>query len=310
VSLTSFEKAALSSFEPSIERSVPSDEIDRFLDFGLRWSLEASGQARSRQLGADQKGFEIKQDGSPATRLERSIELMAKEMLVEVDPNAALVGEETGGVLPDDGYAVAIDPIDGTWAFLAGIHTYSVTLAVYLDRTPLIGFVASPASGEVGYSARGGSRLLKLGVFGEPNGGFDLPVYRDHGEAVLVNVHPGRRGAKTVDALYNAWSTSQIRMVRSTGGSPAWGLLDASKGRYVYVNLWADTPSTAFDLAAGVLLVRTAGGEVVDLEGDPIEVLGHRGPFVAAIDDDSRNRIVEIVRGSVVDLSQVEGGES
>jgi fructose-1,6-bisphosphatase/inositol monophosphatase family enzyme len=99
-------------------------------------------------------------------------------------------------------------------------------------------------------------------------------------------------------------------MVRSTGGSPAWGLLDASKGRYVYANLWADTPSTAFDLAAGVLLVRKAGGEVVDLEGNPIEVLGHRGPFIAAIDDDSRNRIVEIVRESVVDPFRDEGGES
>jgi fructose-1,6-bisphosphatase/inositol monophosphatase family enzyme len=308
--LTSFEKAALSPFEPSIERSPPFDETDRFLEFGLRWSLKASGQARLAQLQTNENGVEIKQDGSPATTLERSIELMAKEMLVEVDPNAVLVGEETGGVLPDDGYAVAVDPIDGTWAFLAGIHTYAVTLAVYLERRPLIGFVASPASGEIGYSARGRSRLLKLGVFGEPSGGFDLPVYRDHGEAVLVNVHPGRHGAKTVDALYKAWSTSRIRMVRSTGGSPAWGLLDASKGRYVYANLWADTPSTAFDLAAGVLLVRKAGGEVVDLEGNPIEVLGHRGPFVAAIDDDSRNRIVEIVRESVVDPFRDEGGES
>jgi myo-inositol-1(or 4)-monophosphatase len=310
LSLTSFEKAALGPFEPSIERSLPSDELDRFVEFGLRWSLEASGQARLTQLAADQNGFQMKQDGSPATTLERSIELMAREMLFEIDTGAVVVGEETGGALPDEGYGVAIDPIDGTWAYLAGIHTYAVTLAVYRDRTPLIGFVASPASGEIAYSARGGSRLLKLGVFGEPNDGFDLPVYRDHAEAVLVNMHPGRRGAKTVEALYNAWSTSQIRMVRSTGGSPAWGLLDASKGRYVYANLWADTPSTAFDLAAGVLLVRTAGGEVVDLEGSPIEVLGHRGPFVAAIDDDSRNRIVEIVRESVVDLSQEEGGES
>lgn len=310
MSLTNFERASLTAIQPSAERSLPSDEIDKFIDFGLRWSLLASRQARLTQLETGPNGFWFKQDGTPVTALERSIELMAREMLVEYETGAVVIGEETGGVLPDDGYAVAVDPIDGTWAYLAGIHTYAVTLAIYLDRTPLIGFVASPASGEIGYSARGQSRLLKLGIYGEPHGGFDLPVYSDHEEAVLVNLHPGRGGAMSVASMYRAWTMSHIRMVRSTGGSPAWGLLDASKGRYVYANLWADTPSTPFDLAAGALLVRTAGGDVVDLAGNPIDVLGHRGPFVAAVNDDSRNRIIEIIRESLIDPSQDEDGAS
>lgn len=310
MSLNSLEENALSRFEPSTGHSIPSEELDGFLEFGLRWSLRASERVRLAQLVSDQDEVEIKADGSPTTTLERSIELMARDMLSEIPTSACLVGEETGGVLPDHGYSVAIDPIDGTWAYLSGIHTYALTLAIYLDREPVAGFVASPASGEIGYSARRKSRLLKLGVFGEPSHGFDLPVYRDRKEDLLVNLHPGRRAATTIDSLYAAWSRGEIRMVRSASGSPAWGLLDASKGRYVYANLWDNTPSTPYDLAAGVLLVRTAGGDVVDLEGNPIDVLGHRGPFVAAIDHDSRNRIVEIVRESVAETVQNEGGEN
>ena len=85
-------------------------------------------------------------------------------------------------------------------------------------------------------------------------------------------------------------------MMKLTGGSPSWSLLEAAKGRFVYVNLWASKPSDPFDLAAGVLLVRGAGGEVSDLDGNPIDPAAHSGPFVAAIDEAERNNVTDLVR--------------
>jgi hypothetical protein len=44
------------------------------------------------------------------------------------------------------------------------------------------------------------------------------------------------------------------------------------------------------------LLVRGAGGEVVDLEERPIDPVAHRGPFVAGVEPSHRARVVEIAR--------------
>ena len=52
-------------------------------------------------------------------------------------------------------------------------------------------------------------------------------------------------------------------------------------------------------LAAGVLLVQGAGGEVTDLSGTPIDPVGHEGPFIAAVDDAARGQVTELVREAV-----------
>jgi fructose-1,6-bisphosphatase/inositol monophosphatase family enzyme len=83
--------------------------------------------------------------------------------------------------------------------------------------------------------------------------------------------------------------------VRSCGGSPAWGLLEAARGHYVYVNAWAVRPAEPFELAAGVLLVRGAGGEVTDLGGAAIDLVRHAGPWLAAVDAEQRARVAAIV---------------
>ena len=63
-----------------------------------------------------------------------------------------------------------------------------------------------------------------------------------------------------------------------------------------YVNLWGKRQAEAFDLAAGVLLVEGAGGQVTNLDGRPIDPVRHEGAFVAAVDDISRQEVIEIVR--------------
>ena len=59
----------------------------------------------------------------------------------------------------------------------------------------------------------------------------------------------------------------------------------------------------AYDLAAGVQILRAAGGEVMDLRGRPIDAVRHGGPSVAGIDANSRNAVLQILRRVV----KVEG---
>jgi fructose-1,6-bisphosphatase/inositol monophosphatase family enzyme len=248
----------------------------------------------------DVKEVNLKSDGSPVTELDREVEAMVRGALATFHPAAAVVGEEGGGELPNTGLAVAIDPVDGTWAYVSGTGTAATTLAVFKDGVPFLGVIANPSTGEVGYSGREGeARLIRLAVFGEADAAYQLPLAGADPSKVLVNVQPSRKAQPIINSLYAQWSRRRIRAVRSPGGSPAWALLEVAKGRFCYVNLWSDRPAAPFDLAAGLLLVRAAGGEVVGLDGEPIDPVRHAGPFVAGVQATARSALLDIVRGAM-----------
>jgi fructose-1,6-bisphosphatase/inositol monophosphatase family enzyme len=300
VSLNELERSCLAAATRDQEGVILSGEgVDSWIRFGFGLLLESGRQVRAARL-ATFDGVDFKGDGSPVTNLESSVEETVSARLREFAPDAVLVGEESGGKLPDTGFAVAVDPIDGTWAFLGRTENIATSLAVFRDGTPFLGMVSNPATGEIAYATSAGStRNVQLSAFGEGNNAETLPLSASEEGPVLVNVHPGRSGAPLIDCLYEAWASGHVRMVRSPGGSPAWALLDAAKGSFIYVNLWSKRPAEAFDLAAGCLLVQGAGGEVAGLDGSPIDPVSHAGPFVAGVNEDHRRLVIDLVRGGL-----------
>lgn len=300
MTLSELELASLEAFRSGeVAPAARDGTTDAWIGLGIVQLLAAARQLRSARL-ALREHVKLKEDGSPTIVVEQQVEARLAEALAEFAPNAAVVGEETGGVFPTEGVAVAIDPVDGTWAFLTGTETFTITLNIFRDAEPIVGLILNPTTGELGYAARrGGTRLLQLSLFGEPDAAISLPMRRADEAKVLVNIHPSRSAASLVAALYKAWQGNDVQMVRSPGGSPSWALLEAAKGSFVYVNLWAKRPAEPYDLAAGVLLVRGAGGEVTDLGGRPIDATRHAGPFVAGIDAAARAKVSKITRGAV-----------
>ena len=302
--LTTIERAAIDGHRRSLDATPPTDAgaDDVALYLGIRLLLEAGQLVRERRGKTAQAGVTIKEDGSPATEVENQIESRLRSWLSAVGSDAVVVGEETGGVLPSAGTAIAIDPIDGTRAFLAETETYSTTLALIRDGEVVLGMVSNPTVGEIAYATAGGaSRLIRLSTFGEADGASVLERPSTPERPLLVNIHPTQNGADFVNALYSAWGQRDIDMVRSPGGSPAWALVEAARGHFVYANLWSKRPAEAFDLAAGVLIVRQAGGEVSDLDGEPIDALRHRGPFVAGMNPQMVSRVAGLMRGNLGD---------
>lgn len=299
MALTTLESRCLAAFRDA--ETVPSFEYEReaWTAFGLCTLLEAGRLLRAAQVGSAHGGVEHKHDGSPATAVERDVEHMVRERLTKFQPAAVFVGEETGGRLPAAGWAVAVDPVDGTWAFLTGTETYASTLAVFHDGDPVYGFVGNPTSGEVAYAASGGeSRVLRLALFGEPDVSYVLPSAPSADDNILVNIHPNRGGGGVMSTLYAAWGDGKVRAIRSPGGSPSWALVEAAKGHYAYVNLWSKRPAEPFDLAAAAVIVRGAGGDLVGIDDQPVDARHHAGLFVAAADPSSRHRITAMLRTS------------
>ncbi len=296
MTLEAHEQTWLDAFRNgSVVVSSGPEELLAWVQLGFGLLLDAGRIVRSVRIDPLREFVQIKDDGSPFVPLETKIEELLRERLKGFAPETQVVGEETGGSLPDTGYAVAIDPLDGTWSLVNRTATLAISLAVFRDRKPIVGLVLNPATGEIAYATHGGpARILQLSLCGEPDKAATLPVERARPDSILVNVHPGRTSGPLVTALYEAWTNQSIHMVRSPGGAPTLGLLEAAKGSFVYLNLWAKQPAMAFDLAAGALLVQGAGGEITDLDGAPIDVIQHAGPFVAAVDPRARSLVTAI----------------
>ena len=298
--LNSIERAALRAFRGGEDIRPRSGEGDEaWAVFGLRCLLEAGRVLRE---SANFRGghVEFKSDGSPATPIERAVEEAIRERLSVFEPSAAFLGEETGSSdLPGSGLAVAVDPVDGTWAFLTESASWTSTLAVFRDGRARAGFVGCPMTGEVAYVIAGErTRCLQLSIFDEPDIGYDLPSPSREKDKLLVNLHPSAGTESAQRALHEAWRSGEVRMVRAPGGSPAWSLLEAARGHYVYMNAWSKRRAEPFDLAAGVLLVRGAGGDVTSLDGKPIDSALHAGPWVAGLEAWQREQVAAIFRSA------------
>ncbi|MFM1722400.1 MULTISPECIES: inositol monophosphatase family protein [Rhodococcus] len=183
-------------------------------------------------------------------------------------------GEEFGGPELASGDVWILDPIDGTFNYSAGLPTAGMLLALLRDGVPVLGLTWLPLTGERFAAAQGGP-LLRNGValprlaassLSEAMIGFGAFNIDSRGRI------PGSYRFELLGQLSRV--SSRIRMHGSTGADLAYAAAGILGGAVVFGHhVW--------DNAAGVALVRAAGGVVTDLRGDDWHV-GSRSVLAAA----------------------------
>lgn len=171
-------------------------------------------------------------------------------------------GEEFGGPEADSGTVWLLDPIDGTVNYSAGLPTAGILLALVRDGDPVLGLTWLPFVGDR-FAATAGGPLLR-------NGRPQPPLQPAALGEVMVGVGsfdidsrgriPGRRRLEVITELSRR--VSRLRMHGSTGVDLAYtaaGVLGAAV-------VFGHHP---WDNAAGVALVRAAGGLATDFAGKP-----------------------------------------
>ena len=238
-----------------------SESLTELRHFAETVALEAATRlCQARQ----QTKVHEKAAGDWCSALDSEIEQYIYQYIASSYPNHGFLGEEGGvldalGALGAEDRIWVVDPIDGSMNFLRGLPHYSVSLALVEAGEPLVGCIVDPVRGELFSAARGrGAHLngepLKVGspqrlldavaatVFPKPHANF-MSGYVDQLSSVLSAVAGVRRG-----------------------GSMALDLAYLAAGR---VDLFWERGMGAWDAAAGVLLIREAGGEVFTLDGQP-----------------------------------------
>lgn len=176
-------------------------------------------------------------------------------------PEWGIISEEgaAAGENPDAQYFWHIDPIDGTTNFATNLPLFAISIAL-ADRAlqPLVGVVYNPVYREMFSAARG---------FGATLNGAPIHVTTTDAlnRAVLSTGFSYQRHT-VADNNLAAWETMlmQARDLRRLGSAAtdlAWvaaGRLDGYWERYLH----------SWDLMAGILLVREAGGRVSDYSGE------------------------------------------
>ncbi len=256
----------------------------------LRCGLESIRIARSRKLG--------ERDGTrPTARVvAKEIKEVLQTLVVESGLSASFLAEGLGEDYELKGRTVAVDPMDGELAFINHAANFATSIAFFTDKKIEAALLANPSTGELIYTAEGQVRLLQLGAGGCEPCATALPLSGQREGTVLLNISSSQSAGPLTAAAMTAWADSSLHLVTMNGGSPAWALAECAKGLSAYVNLWATSETFPFELAAGVELVRKAGGEVVDASGAAIDALTHRGPFVASTSDDVRSQVLKTLR--------------
>ena len=220
-----------------------------------------------------------------ATKIDLEIERQVVDALVSAT-GIDVHGEEFGGADLDASWVWVLDPVDGTFNYAAGSPMAAMLLGLLHDGDPVAGLTWLPFTGER-YVAVSGGPLMKNGVPQTPLAQSDLTravIGIGTFNADSRGRFPGRYRLAVLEELSRV--SSRLRIHGATGIDLAYVADGILCGAISYGDhVW--------DHAAGVALVRAAGGIVTTLAGEPWSP-GSRSVLAAA--PGVHDQMLEILR--------------
>lgn len=235
----------------------------------LQLARAVAGEAAQLLRGATDKVGTIRTKSTLrdlVTEWDTRVEDLIRERLLAATPDIPLLGEERGESNADAAageYLWLVDPIDGTVNFAHGLPLFSVVIALERRGEAIAGVVVAPVLGWELYASAGGGAFES----GQP---LAVSKVTQLSEAMLATGFPYDR-ATSPDNNFAEWEHFQ----RVAGACRRLGCasLDLALVARGWLDGYWETRLHPWDMSAGALLVREAGGRVTSITG---------GPFVSA----------------------------
>ncbi len=238
-------------------------------------AVRKSSRGLTRDFG-EVENLQVSKKG-PAdfvTAADKRVEEVLMQELEIVRPGYSYLTEETGTIEGrDKTHRWIIDPIDGTTNFIHGIPSFCISLALERNGVLAAGVIFNPATNELFVAERGAGAFLN-------DKRLRVAARRNLEDAVITCGIP-HNGKGDQPKFIREISRIQARVagVRRTG-SAALDLAWVAAGRFD--GYW-ERGLKPWDVAAGIILVREAGGMVGDIDNKPDPLV--TGNILCANDD-------------------------
>lgn len=214
--------------------------------------------------------IEVKSRNSLVSFVDKQAEEILVKGLRKLLPEAGFITEESTVEQSHNEYTWIIDPLDGTTNFLQKIPVYSVSVGLQHNDELVAGVVYSIPQDESFYAWKNGGAWL--------NGSrIHVTDQTNVEEAMVATGFP----YASRDVLPKLTSVFEYFLVHAKGirrlGSAAIDLAYVACGRF---DVYYETTLNAWDISAGILLVKEAGGVVTDFSGN--QEMMQNGQVIAA----------------------------
>ena len=236
----------------------PRADLDLDLDALLRGALDAAaaGAGIVRDAFGAARNVREKGPGDLVSDTDHASELAIRDVLARSAPGVAFFGEETGGERAEVGWFV--DPLDGTANFVHGLPAVGVSIGLVAGGVPVVGVVVAPMLGDT-YWARAGGGAFRNGTAIHVS---DRPV----GRAICATGFPFRAKRERLDQYLPSFERAlrafeDLRRAGAASLDLCWTAAGVFDGYF-------EQALGTWDVAAGGVIVREAGGIVTDWSGD------------------------------------------
>ena len=254
-----------------------------------------SGRLLMESLGQVLEISYKKGDKDLVTRLDRESEALITGRIRAAYPDHKILAEEGTTGAQESPYTWVVDPLDGTTNYAHAFPAFAVSIGVEYERDLMCGVVYAPALDEMFTAYRGGGAAL--------NGRPITASTTDEVRRALVG------SSFTYDAhAVGQWSRANtfIRTMQALRnvGSAALEICYVADGRF---DAYLQPGLSAWDMAAGALIVTEAGGKVTNYQGDALDIRnkqilasnGHlHSAIVAMLNPTLRQRVSSLCGGT------------
>jgi myo-inositol-1(or 4)-monophosphatase len=230
------------------------------LDALLAIAMQAVDLAAHRVRTQSPGHLSPKGDRDYSSEVDLKVEQDVRSFLADATPHIGLLGEEQGRTTPETNPSWVLDPIDGTVNFAHSIPLCAVSLALVVDDQPGLGVIDLPFLGNR-YSARAGGGSYRDGSMIHV---VDITKLDEAvvtvGDYAVGDDADRKNHARIAVTRELASRILRLRMLGTAATDLAW----LADGRTHASITLANRP---WDMAAGVVIAREAGAQVLDLRG-------------------------------------------
>jgi myo-inositol-1(or 4)-monophosphatase len=243
-----------------------------------------AGKSLARDFGEVQNlQVSVKGPSDFVSQADLKAEKIVHDELMKSRPTYGFLGEESEEIIGTDGaHRWIVDPLDGTTNFLHGIPQFAVSIALERNGEVVAGVIFNPATDELFTAEKGGGAFLN-------DRRIRVASRRVLSDCVVACGVPhlgrGNHGKFLVELRHVMGEVAGVRRF----GAAALDLAYVAAGR---VDGFWEVDLSPWDVAAGLILIREAGGFMSNMNGST-DIFGHRS--VVAGNELIHKQLLEVV---------------